>query len=65
MHTDHDEGFLVFVRVDPAHEHRPDASEHLLTECASYAEARRIQRACRRDARECVIRYQGESGGGD
>ena len=65
MHTDHTDGFLVFVRVDSAHSQRPDASERPLTHCASYEEARRIQREYRRSAIECVIRYQGESGGGD
>ncbi|HYT91951.1 MAG TPA: hypothetical protein VEL76_24770 [Gemmataceae bacterium] len=64
MHTDQDDGFLVFVRVDAAHS-RPDAAERPLTCCDSYEEARRIQRAYRRASQECVIRYQGEVGGGD
>jgi hypothetical protein len=65
MHTDHDDGFLVFVRVDTTHTQRPDAAERPVTHCDSYEEARRIQRAYRRASKECVIRYQGEVGGGD
>ncbi len=67
MHTDHPDGFQVYVRRDRAHAHiqDPDAAEQPVSECATYEEARRIQRAYHRSSRECVIRYVGESGGGD
>ncbi|MCI0460298.1 MAG: hypothetical protein L0Z62_25375 [Gemmataceae bacterium] len=65
MQSDHEDGFLVFLRADRAHRHPPDAVEQPLTCCASYEDARRIQREYRRTAQECVIRYLGESGGGD
>jgi hypothetical protein len=65
MHSDHEDGFLVFLRADRAHPHPPDAAEQPVTCCASYEDARRIQREYRRISQECVIRYLGESGGGD
>jgi hypothetical protein len=65
MNKDQEEGFLVFVRVDRPHSRRPDAAERPVKRCASYAEARRVQREYLRAAQECVIRYQGEAGGGD
>ncbi len=65
MHTDHQDGFMVYLRLDRSPEHAPEVFERPLAECASYEEARRIQREYRRHDRECVIRYCGESGGGD
>jgi hypothetical protein len=65
MQGNHEDGFMVYVRMDPAHDQRPEAAERLLTLCASYEEARRIQREWRRTSRECVIRFHGEVGGGD
>jgi hypothetical protein len=65
MQANHDDGFMVYVRTDLAHDQRPDRAERLLTHCASYEEARRIQREWRRTSRECVIRFNGEVGGGD
>ncbi|MCC6417659.1 MAG: hypothetical protein IT429_05365 [Gemmataceae bacterium] len=65
MRTDHEDGFLVFLRADQAHLQHPDAAEDPVICCASYEEARQIQREYRRHARTCVIRYHGDSGGGD
>ena len=65
MSTDQQDGFLVYLRLDRRHEDSPETFEHPLTYCASYEEARRIQRELRRVDRECVIRFQGEVGGGD
>ena len=65
MPSDNQDGFLVYLRLDRRHDDSPEAFEHPLRHCASYEEARRIQRAYRRADRECVIRYQGEVGGGD
>jgi hypothetical protein len=57
--------FIVFVRHDLGHASRPDHSERPLASCASYAEARSLQRQLLRDSRESVIRFVGASGGGD
>jgi hypothetical protein len=65
MLTDPQDGFLVYLRLDRTHAQSPEAFEHPLTHCASYEEARRIQREYRLTDQECVIRYQGEVGGGD
>ena len=65
MNNVHDDRFLVFVRADRSHEHPPEEFERYLTSCATYEEARRIQREYRSFDRECVIRYLGPAGGGD
>jgi hypothetical protein len=57
--------FLVFLR---AHRHctdPPEVVEEPLAVCSTYEEARRIRQQHLRDARECVIRYMGQTGGGD
>ena len=65
MNHVHDDHFLVFVRADRSHPNPPEEFERYLTSCATYQEARRIQREYRSFARECVIRYLGPAGGGD
>ncbi len=65
MNSDHEDGFLVYLRTDPPHREAPDTVEQPVICCASYEDARRIQREYRRTAQECVIRYLGDSGGGD
>ncbi len=61
----HEDGFVVFVRVDPTHECTPESVEQPLRVCPSYEEARQLQRSFRGSQRECVIRYLGPAGGGD
>jgi hypothetical protein len=65
MLPDHQDGFLVYLRLDRTHGQSPEAFERPLTHCSSYEEARRVQREYRLADQECVIRYQGEVGGGD
>jgi hypothetical protein len=65
MDFDHDDQFVVFVRADRNHIEEPEAVEQPLVACSSYAEARRVQRQFHGTANECVIRYTGDSGGGD
>ena len=65
MVTVHEDRYVVVLRSDLAHADRPDVAERDLMYCESHAEARRIQRQFRRDARECVIRFVGTAGGGD
>ena len=62
----HDDRYMVFVRTDRGHGRRhPARAEKLLASCATYEEARRIQRRLLAGARTCVIRYLGPAGGGD
>jgi hypothetical protein len=60
-----DGSFIVYARTDPGHGEQPDRVEWPLATCPTYEEARRIQQAWRRASRDCVIRYEGISGGGD
>jgi hypothetical protein len=60
-----DDRFAVFAHVDPNNRERPDHAERPLATCATYAEARRIQRELLRACRICVVRYVGPAGGGD
>jgi hypothetical protein len=57
--------FIVYLRWDGSQPDRPDCAEWPLTTCATYEEARRIQREFRHTSRDCVIRYIGPVGGGD
>jgi hypothetical protein len=57
--------FIVFLRHDLGHANRPDHTERPLATCASYADARRVQRQLLQESRESVIRFVGPSGGGD
>jgi hypothetical protein len=57
--------FVVYVRAEPTCTERPDTREEPYLLCGSYEEARRVQRSLHQASRECVIRYVGESGGGD
>jgi hypothetical protein len=63
LHDDH--SFTVFVRTDPSHAASPEEIEIPLASFSSYEEAVRAQRAYQRPVRECVIRFQGDTGGGD
>jgi hypothetical protein len=65
MEPVHDDRYIVFLRLDRNHNRPPDTVEQPLTTCATYEEARRIQRHHLRFSRECVIRYLGPAGGGD
>jgi hypothetical protein len=60
-----DDRFIVFIRQDRGNSNRPDHSERALVTCASYEEARRVQRYLRHAERASVIRYVGPAGGGD
>jgi hypothetical protein len=60
-----DDRFTVYVRTDPSHAHSPEDIEIPLASFSSYEEAVKAQRAYQHATRECVIRFQGDSGGGD
>jgi hypothetical protein len=61
----HNEEFTVYVRTDPSHAMSTEDIEIPLASFSSYEDALRAQRAYQLPARECVIRYQGDTGGGD
>jgi hypothetical protein len=65
MESAHDNDFVVFVRMDRTYGGAPATFEHVVSCCATQAEARRVKRDFHRAACECVIRYVGEVGGGD
>lgn len=65
MEEAHDDRFVVYVRSRRARSDPPEESEWPVITCASYGEACQIRQAHRLQARECVIRFVGTSGGGD
>jgi hypothetical protein len=62
LYEDH---FLVFLRADVARADAPDGNEEPVAVCQTYEEARRVKQAYQVSAQDCVIRYQGDTGGGD
>jgi hypothetical protein len=65
MDTGTDTGYVVFVRHDHPSLEAPEAVEQPVQACASYEEARHVQRAIHNSHHDCVIRFLGEVGGGD
>jgi hypothetical protein len=63
MDTGYEDGFVVYLRLDPAHGGSPDDLEQPIADCRSYAEALRVGRACLRKSQDSVIRYYGDLGG--
>jgi hypothetical protein len=65
MATGVEDLYVVFLRGESDRIYFPEAAERPISACATYGEARRIQRLFQRMDHECVIRYQGDAGGGD
>ena len=65
MESLREDRFVVFIRVDGSHSSRPDDTEREYMDCASYAEARKVQRDLQQQGAGGVIRYVGAVGGGD
>lgn len=65
MDTMHDDGFEVYVRLDPTHPYPFENAEQPVFHCGSYAEARRLRAQYRNSPHEYIIRYLGNTGGGD
>jgi hypothetical protein len=65
MDSDREEGFVVFIRTDSNDASAPDLIEQPYATCVTYEEARRVSRGYRDGANPCVIRFVGETGGGD
>ncbi|MHB1425246.1 MAG: hypothetical protein ACYC3I_18910 [Gemmataceae bacterium] len=65
MEEVYDDRFVVYVRSRRDPHDPPEDGEWPVTACSSYEEASLIRQVHRRNSRECVIRYVGNSGGGD
>lgn len=65
MDTVYEDRFVVYLLEDLSSRASPEMVEQEVVSCSSYEEARRIRREYHASARECVIRYQGSTGGGD
>jgi hypothetical protein len=66
METTLDDRYVVFVREEPVPGRRMLLPvERELVTCASYKEARWVQRECSTPKRKCIIRFVGPAGGGD
>jgi hypothetical protein len=57
MHNDLQDCFVVFVRIG--------AVERPVAVCTSYAEAVKCREQLRQSGQGCVIRFVGQTGGGD
>src|SRR5262245_49835561 len=64
MATGHEDLYVIYLRCDSLTT-QPESSERPVMVCASYSEARRVQRMLQRADQQCVIRFQGNTGGGD
>jgi hypothetical protein len=65
MENAHDDQYVVFVRWPRGYQDPPEDSEHAVITCDSYEEACRVRQKQRARARDCVIRFLGDVGGGD
>jgi hypothetical protein len=65
MDSAHEDRFVVFIRADGADPAFPEDVEQPLASCSSYEEARRVRQAHLDHSAECVIRFVGDTGGGD
>jgi hypothetical protein len=65
MDLHHEDQFTVYVRTDPSHAQSPEEIEIPIGSFSSYEDAVRAQRAYQLATRECRIRFQGDTGGGD
>jgi hypothetical protein len=57
--------FQVYVREHRKDGEAPEEVEQPLEGCATYEEARRLRQKASRPDSDCVIRYMGDTGGGD
>lgn len=61
----YEDRFVVFLLEDLSNQASPETVEREVVNCTTYGEASRIRQAYHASARECIIRYQGATGGGD
>jgi len=64
MDCTREDDFVVFIRSD-RDDANPDRVEWPLASCASYEEAKRVRDTFSNRNGDCVIRFVGETGGGD
>jgi hypothetical protein len=64
MDTVYDDCFVVYSHADSRVE-PPGEVEHEMTACATYEEACRFRQEFERRGQLCIIRWRGETGGGD
>ena len=64
MQREQEDRFVVFVRAERDPE-RPDANERAFTYCTTYADAQRIRKGLHLIGRDSVVRFEGQTGGGD
>jgi hypothetical protein len=65
MHNEPQDCFVVFVRDRSKTGWPGDTVERPVATCPSYEEAVRIREEFRQSGRSCIIRFVGETGGGD
>jgi hypothetical protein len=65
MESISDDRYVVYVRHDRSQSCRPDHAERPLIACSTYEQARQIQRHLHQTSRASVIRFVGQTGGGD
>ncbi len=63
----HEDGFVVYLQPDLPAGGFTGTGEETLASCPSYAEAQRVRRTLQRltPGGKCVIRFVGDTGGGD
>lgn len=65
MPRENDELYGVFLRHNDHLVDNPESCEEPIVTCHSYGEARRIKSLLFKNAPECIIRFLGDTGGGD
>jgi hypothetical protein len=65
MDCTREDDFVVFIRSDPGDLSAPETLEWPLASCATYEEAKRLRDSVSARNGDCVIRFLGETGGGD
>ncbi|MCC6419606.1 MAG: hypothetical protein IT429_15335 [Gemmataceae bacterium] len=65
MDTRYEDRFVVFALRHRLAAARPQVFEREVVTCPTYEEAQEIRREFLAAGCECVIRYMGETGGGD
>jgi hypothetical protein len=65
MDSNVEDSFVVYLRRDRAHDETPEEVERPIATFATYGEARRRLREIQHSARQGVIRFVGQVGGGD
>lgn len=65
MYDELQDCFVVFVRDRSGTAKRPGAVERPVAACPSYKEAVRLREQLRQSGQSCVIRFIGQTGGGD